>query len=590
MNYADLVDVYEKLEKTTKRLEKTHILSEFLKTVSIDSLPYVVLLLQGNVYPAVEEKKIGVAAKLVLKALAAATGIPSNKVENLWAKTGDLGETAQQMISKKKQVTLFKTDITVKKVMENLRKLAEMEGEGTVSRKVDLISELLTSATPREAKFIIRTVLEELRVGVADGTLRDAIVWSFFAKDIGFTYESNENDFVVKDRQLYQKYVDAVQHAYDLVNDFSEVIVVAKEKGLAGLERMSLKPGVPIKVMLYKKAKDIKDAFETVGKPAQLEYKFDGFRIEGHKTNGKIILYTRRLENVTHQFPDLVQFIKEYVKADNFIIDSEAVGYDPKTKKYLPFQKISQRIKRKYDINEMAEKFPVELNVFDIIELNGESCLHKPFKERRRLLEKIIPKQQLWKIKLANAIVTDDEKKATKFYHESLEAGNEGIMVKSLIEGYQPGSRVGYGMKVKPIMETLDVVIVGAEHGEGKRAGWLSSFVIACLDEDTDELVEIGKVATGFKEKSEEGTSFDEMTDLLKPLIIEERGKIVKVKPKIVIEVAYEEIQKSSEYSSGYALRFPRLVRLREDRGPDDASTLREVDILYKNQRGRNEK
>lgn len=213
--------------------------------------------------------------------------------------------------------------------------------------------------------------------------------------------------------------------------------------------------------------------------------------------------------------------------------------------------------------------------------------MNKPFRERRKILEKMVPKEVPFKLKLAEAIVTSSEKEAEEFYQRSLQAGNEGVMVKSLDAPYQPGRRVGGGVKIKPVMETLDVVIVGAEKGEGKRAGWLSSFIIACRDEDSDELVEIGRVSTGFKEKSEEGTSFDDMTKLLDSLIVDKKGKIVKVRPKIIIEVAYEEIQKSPEYSSGYALRFPRLVRLREDRGPDDASTLREVDVLYSKQRGR---
>lgn len=590
MDYSELVAVYEKLEKTSKRLEKTHIISEFLKIVRTENLPYVVLLLQGNAFPQMEERKIGVAARLLIKALSASTGTPADKIENAWAKSGDLGKTTEELIRKKTQSTLFQAHITVKKVLDNLQKLSTMEGEGTVDRKVKLISELLTSSSPMEAKFIVRTLLEELRVGVADGTLRDAIVWAYFGDDIGFTYEQKENNFEVKDRKKYQEYVDAVQRAYDLVNDFSEVIVIAKEKGIAGLSKVVLKPGVPIKVMLYQKAKGIEDAFETVGKPAQFEYKFDGFRLQIHKKDGKIILYTRRLENVTAAFPDVVEFVKEHVKADNFIIDSEAVGYDVKTKKYLPFQKISQRIKRKYDIKEVSEKFPVEMNVFDIIELNGENCLEKSFKERRLLLEKIIPKQVQYKIKLANAIVTDSVKEAEKFYKQSLEAGNEGIMAKNLDAVYKPGSRVGYGMKIKPVMETLDLVIVGAEKGEGKRAGWLSSFVIACVDQDTGEYLEIGKVATGFKEKTEEGTSFEEMTELLKPFIIEEKGKIVTIKPNAVIEVAYEEIQRSTEYESGYALRFPRLVRLRDDRRPDEASSLSDVENLYDYQRGRHGK
>ncbi len=589
MDYSDLIEVYEKLVKTSKRLEKTHIISEFLKTVKKEDLPYISLLLQGNVFPPVEEKKIGVAAKLVLKAISSASGIPSDKVEHHWAKSGDLGETAQELIGKKKQATLFHSKLTVKKVMDNLRKLSTLEGEGTVGRKVDLISELLTSASSLEAKYIIRTVLEELRVGVADGILRDAIVWAFFDKDIGFTYDAKENNFDVKDREKYNQYADALQHAYDMVNDFSEVIITAREKGVIGLGGSKLKPGNPIKVMLYPKAENLKEAFEVVGNPAQFEYKFDGFRIQAHKKDGKITLFTRRLENVTKQFPDVVKFIDDNVKAKEFIIDSEAVGYDSKTKKYVAFQKISQRIKRKYDIEKISKEFPVELNVFDIVEYEGENCLKKPFKERRKLIEKIVHEVP-FKIKLAEAIVTSSEKEAEEFYHRSLEAGNEGVMAKSLDAPYQPGRKVGNGVKIKPVMETLDLVIVGAEKGEGKRAGWLSSFVIACLDTDTDELVEIGRVSTGFKEKSDEGTSFEEMTELLNPLIIDKKSKIVVVKPKIVIEVAFEEIQKSPEYSSGYALRFPRLVRLREDRGVDDASTLREVENLYNQQRGRHGK
>ena len=588
MDYADLVAVYEKLEKTTKRLEKTHIISEFLKIVKVDSLPNVVLLLQGNAFPPSEEKKIGVAAKLVLKALSASTGTPAEKIEEHWAKSGDLGETTETLIKKKTQVTLFSTHITVKKVVENLQKLATIEGAGTVDIKVKLISELLTSASPSEAKFIVRTLLEELRVGVADGTLRDALVWAYFDKDIGFTYDAKENNFDVKDRIKYQEYADAMQNAYNLLNDFSQVAVIAKEKGMNGLGKVMMKLGVPIKVMLYQKAKDIEDAFETVGRPAQFEYKYDGFRIQIHKKDGKIILYTRSLENVTPQFPDVVEFVKEHIKEKDFILDTEAVGFDVKTKKYLPFQKISQRIKRKYDIKEVADKFPVEVNIFDVIELNGENCLNKSFKERRSLLEKILVKPVPFKIKLADAIVTDKDKEADTFYKKSLAAGNEGVMAKSLDAVYKPGSRVGYGVKIKPIMETLDLVIVGAERGEGKRAAWLSSFIIACVDPDTGEYLEIGKVATGFKEKREEGTSFEEMTELLNPLITEQKGKIVRVKPKIVIEVAYEEIQRSPEYESGYALRFPRLVALRDDRRPEEAASLSDVQDLYDMQRGRN--
>jgi DNA ligase-1 len=292
------------------------------------------------------------------------------------------------------------------------------------------------------------------------------------------------------------------------------------------------------------------------------------------------------LDEVTKQFPDVVKFVKENVSGDSFIIDSEAVGYDVSTKKYTAFQNISQRIKRKYDIDEIAKKFPVELDVFDVIYYNGENMIKKPFSERREVVEKIVKPVELH-IKPAVQVITSDEKEAQEFYEKSLNAGNEGVMIKNLAGVYKPGSRVGYGVKLKPTMDTLEVVIVGAEYGEGKRSEWLASFIIAIRDPYTDEVLEIGRVGTGIKEKDEEGVSFRQLTEMLKPLIIKEEGKIVWVKPEIVIEVDYEEIQASPTYKSGFALRFPRFVKLREDRGLGDINTLEEVEMLYDQQRGR---
>lgn len=589
MKYAELVDVYQQLEKTSKRLEKTSYLSEFLKKVQPKDIEKIVLLSQGKVFPDWDERKIGVAIRIVIKALNQATGVDNDLIEKEWAKTGDMGTVAENLISRKRQSTLFSEELSIDKVFNNLRKLAELEGHGSVDNKVALISELLTSAKPSEAKYILRTILTELRIGLGEGAIRDSIVWAYFGEDIGIKYDKKENEMVLPDdnREKYQKYADAVQEAYDLANDYAVVAKLAKEKGLKGLENVELEAGKPIKVMLFQKAENIPEAFESLGKPAEFEYKYDGFRIQAHKFDNKIVLYTRRLENVTKQFPDVAEYIKEHVKGDSFIIDSEAVGYDPKTKKYLAFQSISQRIKRKYDIEELAKKFPVELNVFDVVFYNGKSLIKTPFSERRKLIEKIVSNPTKLKIKPADNIVTDSVDEANSFYQRSLSAGNEGIMGKNLQGIYKPGSRVGFGMKIKPILDTLDLVIVGAERGEGKRSEWLSSFILACRDEDTGEYLEIGRVSTGLKEKTEEGTSFEQMTELLTPLITEDKGKYVAVKPEIVIEIAFEEIQASPGYGSGFALRFPRFVKLREDRRADEISTLEDVKNIYENQRGR---
>jgi DNA ligase-1 len=577
MRYIKLVEIYKKIEGTSKRLEKTFIISEFLKKTSKEDIGEIVLLLQGKLYPNWDEHKIGVASRLVLKAINKATGIDMGKIEKEWKKTGDLGIVAENLVKEKKQRTLMSHELNVKKVFLNLRKLAELQGSGTVDRKLQLIAELLTSAKPLEARYIVRTVLEDLRVGVGEGSLRDSIAWAFFGDKMGLKYLPEEKQIEVEDREEYNKYVNAVQHAYDLTNDFSKVAQSAKS-GLKSLEEKRITIFKPLKVMLALKVKDIEDGFSRCGKPLDVEYKLDGFRIQAHKEGGKIKLFTRRLDEVTKQFPDVVKSIKDNIKGDSFIIDSEAVGFDPKTGKYLPFQKVSQRIRRKYDIHEMAKKFPVELNVFDVLYYNGKSMLKEDFEKRREIIEKNILSKKREVVVVKN-LITSDAKKIEKFYRESLDAGNEGVMLKKLDAPYKPGARVGFMVKLKPTMETLDLVIVGAEWGEGKRSKWLSSFTLACVDEGS--FLEIGKMGTGIKEKSEEGVSFEELTKLLKPLIISEKGKTVFIKPKIVIEITYEEIQKSPTYSSGYALRFPRLKGLRVERGASDASTLDLVEDLY---------
>lgn len=385
-----------------------------------------------------------------------------------------------------------------------------------------------------------------------------------------------------------------------MVNDFSEVALALIENKLDGLENLKLKLFSPLQVMLCQKSFSIEDAFKKVGTPCFVEFKFDGFRVNVHKLGKKVELYTRRLERVTEQFPDVVEIFKDY--KDDFILDGEIIGYEKTTNKYLAFQQISTRIRRKYDINEQAKNIPVELVCFDILYLNGESFLDKNQEKRRKILTKVI-KESPYKITVSPQIRTDNAEEVQKFYEESLKKGNEGIVFKSIDKIYQPGSRVGFWVKYKPVMQELDLVITKAQYGEGKRAGWFSSFTVACQNEEGEPL-EIGNVGTGIKEKtktdeekkknkeekndSAEDVSFEELTNLLKPLVLSEKKNEVTVKPKIVIEIQYEEIQKSTNYSSGYALRFPRLIRLRDtERDLDSIDTINTVEELYYAQRGR---
>ncbi|MDP4012092.1 MAG: ATP-dependent DNA ligase, partial [Candidatus Nanoarchaeia archaeon] len=475
MKYQDLVELYDKMASTTKRLEKTEILANFLKKIKKENLDKIIRLVQGSVFPQWDSRKIGFSSQLMLKAIANSTGEDTKEIEKLWAKKGDLGVVVEDLVKHKKQKTLFSKELKVDDVYENIKKLAEMEGAGTVNRKVGLVSELLTSATPKEAKYIVRTVLEELRVGIAEGIVRDAIA------------------------QAFDKEIKDVEKAFELTVDYGEVAELAKENNLG---KVDLQVGRPVKLMLAIIVKDVEEGFERVGKPAAIEQKYDGFRLQLHKNKKEIKLFTRRMENVTKQFPDVVDAVEKYVKGDKFILDCEAVGYDPKSGKYLPFQKISQRIKRKYDIEKTAKEFPVEAKVFDVLEYEGKSYLDKPLKERRKLLEKIVGGKKN-KLVLSELLITDDVKKAEKFYNDSLKLGHEGVMIKSLEASYKPGRYVGYMCKLKNILEALDLVIIGAEWGEGKRAKWLSSYTIACQKDG--ELLEVGKVSTGMKEKGDEG-------------------------------------------------------------------------------------
>ena len=540
----------------------------------------VALFLTGRIFPSWDESKIGVSENLVLKAINIASGIDLSTIKDNWKIKGDLGSVAGELIGVKKQATLFSESLSVAKVFFNLQKLASTGGQGSVDYKVKLVAELLSSASSLEARYIVRTVLDLMRVGIGDGTLRDALVWAYVLK---VDYNTEKKEVVIENREDYNLVIERVQEAYDILNDFSELAVLLKKRGLEGLSLVKLKVGKPIKVMLGPKEESIEDAFERVGRPAALEYKLDGFRMQIHKAEGRVKIFTRRLDEVTEQFPEVVDFVLSHVKGNSFILDCEAVGFDPKTGWFLPFQKISQRIKRKHDIHQMAKDFPVELNVFDVVSYEGEDLLKKPFSERRELLSRIISEEKN-KIVLVKQLVTGSDEEAEKFYQESLSCGNEGVMFKKLDGTYRPGARVGMMVKIKPVMETLDLVVVGAEWGEGKRTEWLSSFILACRGDD-GQLLEIGRTGTGFKEKEEEGLSFKEMTERLKPLIVSEDEKTVRVKPLIVLEINYEEIQASPTYGSGFALRFPRVIRLREDKGVEDCSSLEYVKELFEKQR-----
>lgn len=650
MEYYKLAELYESLEKVTSRYALTGLIADFLKKTTENEINNIILLISGNIFPSYSPEEVGVAGKLMIKAISKSTGINSKKINDMLREKGDLGLVAESAVKGKRQKTFFKKQLLVDDVINNLRKAAKLEGPGTIDRKIDLINELLSDVTPLEAKYLVRTVLGDLRMGVGEGILRDSMILAFLPVIVGATYkcscgkilprnlkkcpycntplrtknyeeeikellknlknkkvlihenlsslinkknefktfkepekqELKDYDYLIsenleKAKKFHERITEIVQRALDLTNDFGMIAELLFNKGINALKEISLTVGKPVKVMLFQKAENVNEAFKAVGKPASCEFKLDGLRVQIHKDDKNIKIFTRRLEEITKQFPELVKAVAENIKAKTCIIEGETVAYEKG--KPMPFQKLSKRIKRKYGISEMTKEIPTITYLFDALLIDEKPLLDTSFEERRVILERILkPNNQL---RIVDYIITDDEKKADDYFKKSLASGHEGLMVKSLKAPYKPGSRVGYGMKIKSTMESLDLVITGADWGEGRRANWLASFELSCVDDDTGEYLTIGKMGTGLKDEE-----FKELTETLKPLIIKTEGKTVKLKPKIVVEVAYEEIQKSTKYKSGYALRFPRMIRFRtEERKPEDAEKLSRIKQLFKTQR-----
>lgn len=643
MEFKKFADICQELEKTSQRIEKSYLIAGFFEKISPEDASVSALLFLGDLYPGMSEEKIGISTQLVIKAISKSYGITPKQVETKWKNTGDLGIVAKEYNEKKAQSTLFSKNLSIQYVFNTLKSIALQKGKGSVESKLALLSSLLTSANPIEAKFIARSTIGDLRIGAGEGVIRDAIQFAYLPKIalgetkagavlfcpnckslvpyyepclsckksikkeefqipkstqykiISLSFEEfkskikslDKDTIIISDnsKEINDFIKESLNLAINIITDFSDIILIASKEGLYGLVNAKIKLFRPTRAMLFIKAKTIEEAQVALGGKVCAEYKYDGFRVQIHKENEKIMLFTRTLENVTEQFPDVTSIIKEKIKAKSVILDSEVVGIDPISKKYKAFQEISQRIRRKYDIKEIASKVPVEVNIFDVLYLEGKSVMDLPFSKRRELIEKIVPVCK-GKLRPSIAKITEQISMIEKFYQQSLSDGNEGIMLKALDKPYVIGRKVGFGMKIKPVMETLDLVIVGAEWGEGKRKGLLTSYIVACKGED-DELLEIGRVSTGLKEQEGDDANFIELTNQLKDLIIKDMGKVVKIKPRLIIETNFEEIQKSNSYSSGFALRFPRVIRIREDKDFSEVSDISLVKELYSSQRGR---
>jgi len=566
MQYFTLAEAFERLEKTPSYLEKNSIISELLRKTPVEEIELVVMLMLGTTSPAYVSKETGVGLAQLKKAVSNASGYSLSEIDKLMRDVGDLGEVAQKLMIKKRQVSLFTEKLTAKKVFEGIKKLPSISGGGSVDRKIDAISELLTNGDPLEAKFVIRSVLGDLRIGVAEGRLRDAIA-------VAFKIEPEE-----------------VEHAYMLTTDYSLVAKAAAEGGVKGLRKLGVVVGHPVNPMLAQRAEDIAEILERMKDKAAFEIKLDGIRIQVHKDGGKVTLFTRRMEDYTSMFPDIVPPLVKALKPKRAIVDGELVAFDRHTGRPMPFQEVLKR-RRKYDVKESAETIPVEYNVFDILLADGKVMLDEPYTVRRETLEKMVGTVE-GRVKVVEQRTLSDADEIKKFSDYATKIGHEGLVAKDLQSNYRAGRREFLWLKLKPTLDTLDLVVVGGLYGKGKRTGAFGSYVLAAWDSDSEKYKTITKCGTGYSDED-----LENLTKLFKKIQIKEPHEDVEVeiecdayfRPEVVFETAYEEIQVSpaEKHTSGMGLRFPRFIRIREDRSPEKATTVQEIGELFEIQERR---
>lgn len=563
MEFRELVGVYDALLDTSSTLEKTRIIADVLEDTDSDLLPMVVQLLRGQVSSNWESIELGVSSSLAQEAINTATGIDMGTIEEWWRESGDLGDAAMQAVEQKSQQSLVSETLAVVDVYETLRSVSSFAGSGSQSRRVETIAGLLSNASPREARYIIRTVLGTMRLGVGDGILRDAVAKLFVSDS-------------VEGRAL-------VQRSFEVTNDFSVVVEKAAASGSEGLASLDIRVFRPVQPMLAEKAESmetaINDLSDSQGR-VLLEMKYDGMRAKLHKQRDDVRMFTRRLEEVTEQFPDVVSKVNDVISAEEFIVEAEVVGVEPETGTHVPFQELSRRIKRKHDIEAMIEELPVEVYLFDLLYLDGTSLLDESLRARLDQLTNILDESSPSRgVSRAEHTEVDAVSAGNSFYERALSAGMEGVMIKNLEASYQPGSRVGYQRKLKPTMDPLDLVVTRVKWSEGRKSEYLGRPYLACRDTDSGDFKEIGRLHTGFTD-----ADLEEFTELIEPKIVSVSGREAEVTPEIVLEVEYEEIQSSPQYSSGYALRFPRFKQIRYDLSPEDVDTLSTVKSLYAEQ------
>jgi DNA ligase-1 len=579
MKFSLVADTLSYMENTTKRLELTQHLVDLFKITPPNVIPKVIYLLQGKLRPDHEGVEIGIAEKIAIKALAKSSGIPIKKIDSEYKETGDFGQVASKILKQKTQTTFLSQNITVERVYDTLYKIAELKGTRSQDMKMKYISSLLNDATPIEGGFIAKIITSNLRLGIADYTILDALSISYTG---------------TKDNR------PLLENAYNVCSDLGKVAQSVAENGISSLKDFQVTTFSPIRPMLAERVKSPQEAHEKMGPEFASEYKLDGERVQIHRQNDKIILYSRSLENITSYYPDIVENIGKSLKSNEMILEAEIVAINDDTGEFLPFQELMHR-RRKYKIAKAVQEYPITVNFFDVLSLDGKSCLDLPYSKRRKLLETNIVEDSFAKIMPMTLVRTDSEVEDS--LENAINSGCEGIMLKQLDSPYRAGARASNWLKLKreyrnELGDSLDLVIVGAFYGRGRRTGRYGALLLSAYDEQTDTFPSICKVGTGF---TDEG--LDQIYQILSDKITIKKDRRIEsgleadvwFEPEVVIEIVASEITLSPIHKvamdkirkgSGLALRFPKFTgRIRFEKTSENATTIDEVTTLYSSQK-----
>ena len=585
MNISVLSNYLEKLENTASRNDMILILAELFEKVPADVFDKVMYLLQGRVAPLFVPLEFGMADKMMLKAIALAFNIPEKEAGEEFRKIGDLGEIAQKLHKGRDKGK----EVSVSEVFETLKIVAQTGGAGSVEKKVGMISDLLKDLDPLSCRFVSRIPVAKLRLGFSDMTVLDSLSW-----------------MLKRDKSLRPE----IERAYNIRPDLGIIGKKIKEDGIAGLEKVLPSVFTPILMARAERLSSGQEIIDKIGECA-VEPKFDGFRLQVHFDGKDVKLFTRNLEEVTFMYPDVEAGIREQIKASEVVLEGEAIAYNPDTNEYLPFQLTAQR-KRKYDIEEMARRIPLKLMVFDLLYLDGKNYIPESYTKRREALSKIINTGKT--IYLAEEEIFNDGKKIENFFDDAISRGLEGILAKKLDGTYQAGARGWNWIKLKrsyqsKLEDTVDCVVMGYYAGRGKRTSFgMGAFLIGVYNAQKDMFETIAKIGTGLTD--EEWKELFKRSEKIKvshkPVLYEVDKWLepdVWVNPSIVVEIKADELTRSPVHTAGrimkpsksgsafdvdvpgYALRFPRLERFRDDKKPEDSTTLKEVEEMFKLQK-----